>query len=215
MYISHVWVEANGCGVCMPISLEPGVGIQLTIPPFPSLAGCTCCLTLRPDSGFAPFSLILSPVDTCGDSNWRLSDLCDHSALLSCSYWSACWGAQTARPCMFYISAPQEFSVAPVLVVTPKTWRRAFVEKFFMLCILWFTKCSSFGGGGRGGLYYVEKDSWHTTRTNFKQRPLCHIAVIFSWIWFPRRPWRRDRLYTEEALSLWLFSTSNLTLYIF
>lgn len=105
IYISHGWDEANGCGVCMPISLEPGVGIQLTIPPFPSLVGCTCCLTLRPDSGFPHFLsywVQWIPVVTVIEGS---QIFCDHSALSSCSHWSSC-GGKCTNLFMFYISAP-------------------------------------------------------------------------------------------------------------
>lgn len=92
IYISHGWVEANGCWVCMPISLEPGVGIQLAIPSFPSLAVCMCSLMLRPDSSLLQFLLILSPWTPVLTKIEDFQIFCDHSAPSSCSYWSPCKG---------------------------------------------------------------------------------------------------------------------------
>ena len=168
IYISHGWVEANGCGVCMPISLEPGVGIQLTIPPFPSLAGCTCCLTLTPDSGLLHFLSSWAqwtPVVTVieGSQIFR-----DQSAPSSCSYWSSCRVKKCTKSFMFYISAP--LNSWPTL--------QALEGRLMKRCAF----CDSANVAVR--LFYSVKDRWHPTRTHFKQCPLCHIADISTKLGF-------------------------------
>lgn len=84
---SHGWVAAHVCRVCMPISLEPGVGIQLTVP---SSAGRTWCLALNPNgalhhflSSWARWTPVVTVIE-------RSQIFCDGSARCSCSYWPCC-----------------------------------------------------------------------------------------------------------------------------
>lgn len=166
IYISLGWVKTNGCGVCMPISLQPGVWIQLIIPLFPYLAACTCCLTLRPDSSLLHFVLSQAqwtPVVTVIEGS---QIFCNHSATLFCTYWSFYWGNLHKLVYVLHTSTSELMAY----IVGCKT-SRAFVEKFSIAFSLGFCKCSHRAVILWEGLMAI-------TRTFFRQHLLFQMAII-------------------------------------
>ena len=136
----------------MPISLEPGVGIQLTFPPFPSLAGCVCCLTLRPDSGLLHFLSSWAqwtPVVTVIEGS---QIFCDHSATSSCSYWSS---YREKMHVLVYILHKCTVNLRPASLGSRL---EGYLLKSFSCCAF----CHS--ANVAVGLFYSGKDGWQQGR---------------------------------------------------